>query len=362
MQRAFKRKISRLVVKIGSSLVAAHLTKPKGSVLSSLLTEICQLQKDEVQVILVSSGAIVSGMKEMKLRNRPADLASLQALAAIGQAVLMKTYGEFFANKKSHCAQVLLTWDDFDNRVRYNSARLTFQSILNQRVCPIVNENDTIATDEIKFGDNDRLSALVASLVQADLLAILTDVEGLYDLREGKKKIFDEVKEITREIEGLAGGTRHKNVSRGGMITKIDAVKIATHANIPCVIAKSDVENILHRIVAGERIGTFFVEKEDKLLARKHWISFGAKPKGMIIIDDGARDALLKGGRSLLLPGILSWEGHFKVDDVVVIADCQRQEIARGVSNYSIGDLHKIKEKKGQQEVIHYDQLVLCQR
>ncbi len=348
-------------MKIGSSLIAGY-RKGQSNALSSLVEQLSHLNQQGIQVVLVSSGAIVLGMAELKQETRPNELAALQAFAAIGQTILMHTYSELFKAQKARCAQVLLTWDDFDNRERYNNARHTFQAILQRQVIPIVNENDTISSEEIKFGDNDRLSALVASLIGADLLLILTDVEGFYEIKDGEKKVFDEIKEITKEIENLAGGTTQKHMAKGGMLTKIDAVKIATHADIPCVIASAQEPQVVARVLNGERIGTFFVEKEDKLLARKHWISFGAKPKGILTIDEGAKLALLKGGRSLLLPGVLSWEGHFKVDDVVIVRDQSQQEIARGIINYSVSDLHKISEKKGKPEVIHYDHLVLCKR
>lgn len=375
MVRKFPRKIRRVVVKVGSSLIANYMIKPRGAHLRWLIHQIVGAQKqDHIDFVLVSSGAIALGMGELNTSNRPKDVATLQALAAIGQTALMRTYANLFEAEYeklfktacARCAQVLLTWDDFDERVRYNNARRTIEAIIDQGVIPIINENDTISIDEIKFGDNDKLSALVASLIHADLLVILSDVEGLYDIKNGSKKVFKEIKEITREIEGMAKGTTNHNMSKGGMSAKLEAIKIATHARIPCVIANGETNNVLTRIIAGERIGTLFVEKEEKLLARKHWISFGAKPKGIITIDDGARDALLKGGKSLLLPGVVKAEGHFKVGDVVKICDCQRQEIARGISNYSTGDLHlvlhKEEERRGKKEVIHVDDLVLSRR
>lgn len=359
MYRKFPRPIKRIVIKVGSSVIATYTMKPKEAHLNSLVEQISRVQEKGMEVVLVSSGAIVLGMGEVNDTTRPSDLASLQALAAIGQTALMRQYDELFKKYKSHCAQVLLTWDDFDNRLRYNNARNTFNAILEKGVVPVVNENDTIATDEIKFGDNDRLSAMVASLIEADLLLILSDVEGLYDIKNGEKKIFEEIKEITREIEGLASGTNKKHMGKGGMVTKLEAIKIATHAKIPCIIAHGETDEVLLRVLNGERIGTFFVEKEEKLLARKHWISFGAKPKGTIKIDDGAREALFKGGRSLLLVGVTGWEGHFKKEDVVVVVDSEGHEIARGIINYSAMDLFKIEDKKGRQEVIHYDNLVV---
>lgn len=343
-------------------MIATYKMKPRSAHLSSLVEQIIQARQKGIEVVLVSSGAIVLGMGETKVKYRPGDVPSLQALAAIGQTVLMRTYDNLFKKVKANCAQVLLTWDDFDARHRYNNARNTFNAILERGVVPIVNENDTISTDEIKFGDNDKLSAFVASLVRADLLVMLSDVDGLYDIKDGKKKVFKEIKEITREIEGVATGTGKKQMSKGGMAAKLQAVKVATHAKIPCIIANGETDDVLTRILKGERIGTFFFERQEKLLARKHWISFGAKPKGTLIVDDGAKAALLKGGKSLLLPGVAQWEGHFAQDDVVVVKDKKQHEIARGIINYSTTDLTKIEDKKGQREVIHCDDLVLSER
>ena len=369
MLRKFPRPIKRIIIKVGSSVIATYALKPRMAQLAFLARQISSIQSDGVEVVLVSSGAIVLGMGELGQKKRPTDLASLQALAAIGQAALMNKYIHLFKANKAKCAQVLLTWEDFNSRTRYNNARNTFQAILRRHVIPIVNENDTIATDEIKFGDNDKLSALVACLLQADLLLILSDVEGLFNFKDGKKELFQEIKEITGDIESVASvpakimvGMNKTDMSKGGMTAKLQAIKMATHANIPCVIANGESKDVLLRVLKGERIGTFFVEKEGKNLAKRHWISFGAKPKGVLTIDDGAREALLKGGRSLLLPGITSWKGNFSADDVVVVSDKNDQEIARGLSNYSTVDLAKIEEKKGKLEVIHCDNLVLCQR
>ncbi|OGX34957.1 MAG: glutamate 5-kinase [Omnitrophica WOR_2 bacterium RIFCSPHIGHO2_02_FULL_52_10] len=373
MHRKFPRPIKRVVIKVGSSVIATDQMKPRMAHLRSLIGQISLIRQSNVDVILVSSGAIVLGMGELNRTQRSTDLASLQALAAIGQAVLMRRYNELFKRNKLKCAQVLLTWDDFDNRLRHNNARHTLNTMLAWGVIPVINENDTVSTEEIKFGDNDRLSALVASLVQADLLIILSDVEGLYDLKGTEKKLFQEIKEITWDIEGAAlGHAAHqlsqvnpaakKQMSKGGMAAKLNAVKIATQARIPCIIANGETENVIERILMGERIGTLFMEREDKLLSRRHWISFGAKPKGIVLVDDGAKQALLSGGKSLLLPGVISWEGHFKKDDVIVVQDKARQEIARGISNYSSSGLTGIQEKKGQKELIHRDNLVLCER
>jgi glutamate 5-kinase len=212
---------------------------------------------------LVSSGAIALGMGELGESVRLTELAQLQARAAIGQAALMRLYSELFRKVHLKCGQVLLTWDDFDNRTRFVNARATLEAILKKGVVPVINENDTTSTEEIKFGDNDKLSALVASLLHADLLVILSDVEGLYD---ADKKVYEEVREITAEIEGVAGGTKNAQMARGGMRAKIDAIKIATHARISCVITAGGIKDVLVRLVKGEKIGTYFIEKKEKLL------------------------------------------------------------------------------------------------
>ena len=369
MSRKFLRPIKRVVIKVGSSTIASDNMKPRAALLRSLARQIGVLNQGHIEVILVSSGAIVLGMGELDSRVRPKDLASLQALAAIGQTALMRKYSDLFKRQGITCAQVLLTWDDFADRQRFNNARNTLRAILDRGVVPIVNENDTISTDEIRFGDNDKLSAFVASLVGADLLLLLSDVEGLYQIQDGRKKVFEEIKEITAEIQGVAGGTAKKNLGKGGMSAKLAAVQIATHANVPCVIANGRARDVITRVITGERLGTYFVEKEEHLLARKHWISFGAKPKGVLIIDDGAKAALLKGGRSLLLPGLLKWEGHFKAEDVVVVCGRDRQEFARGIVAYSDSQLFQAvppqsgrEAQRGQRAVIHCDNLVFCQR
>jgi len=370
MSRKFSRPIKRIVIKVGSSVIATFKMKPRIARLHSLIEQIVSVQKKGIEVVLVSSGAIVLGMGELNQQKRPSDLANLQALAAIGQTVLMKTYDNIFKKKGSKCAQVLLTWDDFDDRTRFNNARNTFNAIIEREIVPVVNENDTISTDEIKFGDNDKLSALVASLIHADLLIILSDVEGLYDFKDGKKELFKEVKEITDYIKEIAcGGSSSildkskqcakKNMSKGGMSAKLDAIKIATHAKIPCIIANGETQNVLFRILKGEQLGTFFNESKEKLISRKHWISFGAKPKGIIVIDDGAKQALFERQKSLLLPGIIGIEGDFNVEDVIVIRDKNGKDIGRGITNYSSSELKKIEDKKGKLEAVHRDNLVL---
>ncbi len=263
MTRTFNRPVRRVVVKLGSSQIADYALKPRTAQLRSLALQVGRLRKRGIEVVLVSSGAIVLGMGELGEKKRPTELASLQARAAIGQAVLMRAYSKLFEKAGLKCAQVLLTWDDFKARVRFLNSRHTLDNLLKEGVIPVINENDTTSTEEIKFGDNDKLSALVAGLVRADLLLILSDVSGLYD---ADKKVFEEVKEITAQIERLGGGTKNIHIARGGMKTKIEAVKIAIHAGVPCVITAGHIRGVLTRVVDGQKIGTYFIEKNDKIL------------------------------------------------------------------------------------------------
>jgi glutamate 5-kinase len=363
MDRKFPRKLKRVVIKVGSSLIANQLMQPHEASLRSLVDQICDLREKGIDVVFVSSGAIVLGLGEMGERVRPSDTPALQAAAAIGQAMLMRLYCDLFKARERTCAQILLTWDDFADRTRFNNAHNTLEVLLKRGVTPIINENDTISTDEIKFGDNDKLSALVASVVHADLLVMLSDVDGLYKKEDGKlTELFREIREITTVVENSAGGvtSANKNISKGGMLAKVNAVKIASSADVPCVIANGQTPDVIRRIVLGkEPLGTYFFEKSEKLLLRKHWIIFVAKPKGKIGIDDGARKALLKGNVSLLLPGVASHEGVFRAGDVVVVEDLQGEEIARGITNYSVADLVKVTDKKAKREVIHIDDLVI---
>ncbi|MBF0489191.1 MAG: glutamate 5-kinase [Candidatus Omnitrophica bacterium] len=269
MKRTFSRPIKRVVVKLGSSQIADGKMQPRTTHLYSLAKQIKELRKRNVDVVLVSSGAIVLGMGVLKESKRPSDLAELQARAAIGQAALMKLWAEVLKKVGLQCAQVLLTWDDFNNSVRCQNAKHTLNAILKQGVVPIINENDTISTEEIKFGDNDKLSALVSQLIHSDLLVILSDVDAIWD--QNKKMLVGEFKEVTPLIKTVSTGTANTQVARGGMKTKIEAVeiatvKIATHAGTPCVITNGSIANVLVKLVDGERIGTCFTEKENKTL------------------------------------------------------------------------------------------------
>ena len=252
MSRKFPRPIKRLVIKLGSSQIADQAFKVRTSNLSSLVDQISVIRKKGIDVVLVSSGAIALGMGELGEKKRPSQLAQLQARAAIGQPLLMHTYHELFKKHNLKCAQVLLTQDDFDNRSRYLSAQRTLDSILDEGVIPVINENDTTSTEEIKFGDNDKLSALVASSLEADLLVILSDVDGYYD--ENKQVLEKVSQEDYYKAKAVAAGTSNTEMARGGMITKVDAIFIASAAKIPSVIASGSAENILVRVIDGEEV------------------------------------------------------------------------------------------------------------
>ncbi len=354
--KQLERNYKRIVVKIGSSLF--YTGKELDTLpLFEIVTHICSLMQLEVkEVVIVSSGAVALGMNIMNLKSRPREVSALQAAAAIGQNALMANYSNYFKKFKITCAQVLLTWEDFNDRKRYLNAKNTLLALLKDGVVPIVNENDTVSTDEIKFGDNDRLSALVSTLVGADLLIILSDIDGLLD---SDKKVVRIVDEITPLIKALACPTEKKTCV-GGMITKIEAAQIAMDSGIPCVIANGRSKNIILSLVyEPEKYGTLFLPKKC-LAARERWIAFGTKPKGKILVDDGARRALLN-KKSLLSVGVTGVNGNFETGDIVSVIDKQNDEFARGKVGLSSRQLDKAKGSRYDKEVIHRDNIVILQ-
>ncbi len=345
----------RIVIKIGSSLFCSSAQKIDFDIFNAIAGQVAELAKSGKDVIVVSSGAIALGMHLLGLKSRPRELAFLQAAAAVGQNELMDIYRDFFKARGYHGAQVLLTREDFNDRSRYLNAKNTLNALLNLGSIPVINENDTVSTDEIKFGDNDRLSALVATLVSADILIILSDVDGLLD--KDRKTVIRLVDEITPEIKRLACPT-DKKACVGGMITKLEAAKIAVDSGIPCVIAnglKKDI--IISAIQAPEESGTLFLSKRG-LDARKRWIAFGTKTKGKIVIDDGARNAL-KNKKSLLSVGITSIEGNFNAGDIVSVYDADGNEFARGKADISAKQLKEIKGMRYHKEIMHCDNIVI---
>ncbi len=348
---------NRVVVKIGSSLFCSESDGLNRGLLKSLVLEVSRLIDSGKDVIIVSSGAIALGMLRLRLDSRPKELPFLQAAAAIGQNILMESYSTLFQEQRKNCAQILLTWEDFNDRNRYLNAKNTLQTLLKLKAIPVINENDSVSTDEIKFGDNDQLSARVASLVSADLLVILSDVDGLLDREQ---KVVKVVPQINSQIRQLACPTAKKTCV-GGMITKIDAAKIAVDSGVVCVIANGRKSGVICETADDPLSGgvwTVFLPKQGFLAQRKRWIAFGSKPKGKIIIDEGAKSAL-QNKKSLLSVGVISLCGNFDSGDVVAILDKNGDEIARGKSAVSSKQLDKVKGERFEKEIIHCDDLGL---
>jgi glutamate 5-kinase len=367
MYRQNIKKSKRVVIKIGTSVLTS-----KGLILDrpwikDFAGQVSCLVEKGYEVVVVSSGAIAAGMGLLNIKKRPRTLPEQQACAALGQGRLINMYEDFFKKKGFHVAQILLTWEDIRERRRYLNAENTLHTLLSKKAIPVINENDTVSVDEIKFGDNDKLSALVASLIGADLLIMLTDVEGVWIGKEGS--YVDLIKEIDPGIEKAASGTT-KECSLGGMKAKLDACKIAMMSGIYCVIANGRGKGIIGKILNGENVGTLFVPRDTKMQARKRWIAYNAKAQGKLVVDDGAKDALIKKNTSLLSCGVKNVEGSFSYGDMVIVADENGIEFARGLSNYDSDDLELIKgmnskeaektvTKAYYQEVIHRDNLVL---
>ncbi|MCK5306166.1 MAG: glutamate 5-kinase [Candidatus Omnitrophica bacterium] len=363
----------KVVIKVGTKIITSDSAALDKKEIQNLTNQILLLLNDNVEVILVSSGAIAGGMNLLGLTTRPKSLPLLQASAAVGQSRLMNIYDYYFQKGGFFTAQLLITQADLSDRARYLNAKNTIVSLLKKRVVPIINENDTVATDEIKFGDNDALSALVANLTGADCLIILTDVDGLYSTGvDGKKSKVDEVKRINHNIEKLVYSSNHC-LSVGGMKTKLKAARVATSSGISCVIANGRMEDVLVKVVNGDSVGTLFLPQPLKLKDRKRWIAFGRKPKGRIAVDKGAVSALRDQGRSLLSAGISDAAGDFSYGDVVSVLNEERKEFARGLTNYSLKEIKQIQgcrtnmiEKrlgyKYYDEIIHRDNLVILPR
>ena len=327
LRREILANVRRLVVKFGTGLLTDEHNRLSLPAIERLARQVAALRADGRQVVLVSSGAIAAGMGALGFNKRPTDLPLLQAAAAIGQGKLMAAYDAVFGQLGLHVAQILLTHDDLKSRQRHLAARKTLDTLLARGIIPIINENDTVAVDEIKFGDNDRLGALTATLIDADLLIILSHVAGLLDRNQ---QVIPVVPEITRDIEALAGGT-DRVTSVGGMKSKIDAAKICVRAGIPLIIAGGDHADVITDLVASTDTGTIFLPKTGKLESRKRWIAFFQKPAGILVVDDGARAALCDAGHSLLAKGIVRTDGKFAAGDVVSIHDAAGNEFARGL-------------------------------
>lgn len=371
--RATLKDVKRIVIKVGSSTITYGNGKRNFSRIDRLAREIADLANQGKEIILVSSGAVAVGVDRLGLAAKPKTIPGKQAAAAVGQGVLMHTYEKIFAEYGQIVAQVLLTRMDSVDRHRYTNSRNTFLALLEHKVIPIVNENDVVAIDELKIGDNDNLSALVAGIIDADLLIILSDIDGLYTANpqnDPNAKLVPEVTDITPEIEASAGDAGSK-VGTGGMFTKIQAAKMATSSGINMVIASGEEKDAISRILDGEEIGTLFVSRENRLQFRKRWLAFGARIAGKIVVDDGCAKAVRKaGGCSILPAGITDVEGEFEAGNTISVVNKNGHELARGLANYSSEELDMIKGAKTSEienilghkhfdEVIHRDDLVI---
>jgi len=362
----------RVVIKIGSNILSDEKEGLDTRRISAVAADVADLKGLGYDVVLVSSGAVAAGMRKLGMKTRPRDIKLKQAAAAAGQSSLMWAYEKSFGAHAIKVAQVLLTRDDLSERKRYINSKNTFQVLLSYGVVPVVNENDTVSTDEIRFGDNDNLAALVSALIEAERLIILSDVDGLYgeDPRVNPDaKLIRCVGEITPSIEKLAGGAGSA-VGTGGMYSKILAARMAVNHGITVHIINGRKKSLLVQTVRGEETGTVFKPGSHRISHRKGWIAHSSRSKGTIILDDGAVKALTKMGRSLLPTGIVRVEGDFDVGDSVYCADSEARRIAKGLTNYSSSDLRKIMGRRTSEiegilgykysdEAIHRDNMVV---
>jgi len=371
MGKELLSKVKRVVIKVGSGvLVGKDGVDPE--IIHRLVADVCEVIDQGYEVLLVSSGAVAAGKGDLGIVGRPPTIPLKQAAAAIGQGRLMRFYKDAFRVGGRRVGQILLTRDDLANRRRFLNARNTLMTLLEYHIVPIINENDTVAVDEIRFGDNDNLSALVTNLAEADLLVILSDVDGLYDSNpriNPRAKPIAKVEQITPAIEAMAGGVGSV-VGTGGMATKIEAAKRAGLYGVSTVILDGRQPRVLPRLFAGEELGSWFLPAINRLTPIRHWIAFTKKPRGRLMVDEGAVQALMCKGKSLLPSGISGIEGRFDRGDAVRLCDLEGREFARGIINYSQAELARIQGHKSQEieellgyqygaEVVHRDYMVL---
>jgi len=364
--------VKRIVVKVGSSTITHGSGKLNLARMEGLVRQLADLHHQGKEVVLVTSGAVGAGMGKLGLKQRPKTMPEKQATAAVGQGILVHMYEKMFAEYGPVVAQVLLTREDMAERRRFLNARNAILTLLDYGVIPIINENDTVAIEEIRFGDNDTLSAMVASLADADLLILLSDIDGLYtgNPREDKEaRLIPLVEEITPEVEKLAGGAG-SNLGTGGMVTKLQAARIAMNSGVAMIIANGFREGSVRDAAGGKDIGTLFLPRENRLQGRKRWIAFNSTVQGRLYVDAGAAKAIVKNGKSLLPTGVTGVEGTFETGNAVSICGPEGREIARGIANYGASEIKKIKGVKTKEiegilgykdydEVIHRDNLVL---
>jgi glutamate 5-kinase len=364
--------VKRVVIKIGSSLLTKGGLGLDKLAIAAWVSQIADLKKRSIDIILVSSGSVAEGMSRLGLKVRPQTLHELQAAAAVGQMGLVRVFDDNFQQHGHHAAQVLLTHDDLTDRRRYLNARSTLLTLLNFGVIPVINENDTVATEEIRFGDNDTLAALVANLVEAELLIILTDQNGLYTSDPSLYPDAELVSEISvndARLEKMAGESR-SGLGRGGMYTKVRAARLASRSGAATVIAAGAVDGVITNVISGSGIGTYFLPDIEPLLARKRWLAGQLQVKGKLVLDAGAVKVLKNDGKSLLAVGVKSVSGRFERGELVSCVDENGLEIARGLINYGKTDADLIAGKNSAEfekilgyaddsELIHRDNIVL---
>ncbi len=372
IRAALLKDIRRIVIKIGSRVLASSARGLNTQRIKRITKEIAALRQEGYEVVIVSSGAIVAGMKELGLSSKPKGIPLKQAAAAIGQSKLIQLYERNFSRFGIKAAQILLTRDDITDRRRFLNARNTLITLLSYGVVPVINENDTVAIDEIRFGDNDLLSGFVTNVIDADLLIILSDIDGLFTADPSihpEARLIPLVEDINKDIETSAGNSRTIE-GTGGMTSKVQAAKKASGYGIPAIIMNGTKPGVLLKALKGSDVGTIFLPRKSRLTSRKHWIAHALPTSGHLILDSGAKDALLLRGKSLLPSGILDIKGHFESGDAVTCEDEQGAAFAKGLTNFNSREIEKIKGKKTAEiaailgykdydEVIHRDNLVI---
>ena len=344
MTRQFLERAKRIVIKIGTSVVTDHQELDEG-IIGRIARDVARIYSEHpgTSLALVTSGAIAAGMRILNLRSRPSSIEKLQAIAAVGQRSLMQIYDSAFSKQGILTSQILLTWDDLGHRKRYQNTQKTLKELLRYKALPIINENDTVATEEIQFGDNDQLSAMVAMLIEADLLIILSDANGLYaDYKTGRSSRIPMVDDLDASILQTVWDSK-KVFSKGGMTSKLASIKKVMGAGIPCLLADGKEQRVLSRLMEGEDIGTLFMPRIKKVPSRKHWIAYVSKSAGTLVIDEGAEEAILKRGKSLLSKGITKVLGHFKPGDAILVQNKTSKVLGRGIVNFSSGEIEKIR-------------------
>ncbi|WP_330925778.1 glutamate 5-kinase [Candidatus Sororendozoicomonas aggregata] len=364
----------RWVVKVGSALITDNGQGLDLAMLDALAAEICAIRNKGIDVVVVSSGAVAAGMEQLHWQNRPTALSNLQAAAAVGQARLIRAWEQVFQRFGAQSAQVLLTHADHSNRQRYLNARATLNALLEHGIAPVVNENDTVITDEIRFGDNDTLGALVTNLIDADALILLTDQDGLFTADPRKvpgATLIKEARAHDKALDAMAGDGSGQ-LGRGGMQTKLRAGRLAASSGAVTVIAHGKTPNILSRLYQQEETGTLLLPDQEKITARKQWLQGHLRTLGVLVLDNGAVHVLTDKGSSLLPVGVVSVEGTFQRGEMVTCRDLSGKEVARGMVNYSDGEARKIIGKpssaicaslgyEGEEELIHRDNMVLAE-